>query len=122
MVRQVTLRPDVSAKASRPDILPQARRPEAPTKAKETEALTVECQQEWSCSEQSDATPPPERHCPPNRLTINKRRFKSPEIVLHAPPTESMEDVLVESPVPPEKRARGGLNVLRPLFCALTLG
>ena len=90
-------RPDVSAKASRPDVLPQAR---------ETEDLTVE----WSCSSisgQSDATPPPEEHCPPIRLTINKRRFNSPEIELHAPPTESMEDVLVESPVP-EKRARGG--------------
>ena len=88
-------RPEVSAKASRPDV---------PAKARETEDV------EWSCSSsggQSDAPPPPEEHCPPIRLTINKRRFHSPEIELHAPPTESMEDVLVESPVP-EKRARGG--------------
>ena len=97
-------RPDVSEKASRPDVLSPVRRPEVPNKAKETEDV------EWSCSSisgQSDATPPPEEHCPPIRLTINKRRFNSPEIELHAPPTESMHDVLVESPVP-EKRARGG--------------
>ena len=72
-------RPDVLPQAKRPDVLPQAKRPEVPTKARETEDLTVE----WSCSSisgQSDATPPPEEHCPPIRLTINKRRFNSPEI------------------------------------------